>query len=205
MKRLIIAAAILIVAIAGLRLAAPSMATHLIVARPLAHADAMLVLSGSSVYNERAFRAAELYKQGVSKRIFLTNDGVRAGWSESQKTNPRYVDLAQWDLVASGVPADAITILPGPAEGTESEARLLAAEVERTGLGSVLIVTSAYHTRRTLWSFENVFAGKEVKLGIEHAPLGELNPQPSNWWRSRLGWRLVAGEYVKAVGYWLFY
>jgi uncharacterized SAM-binding protein YcdF (DUF218 family) len=204
-RRLIIGVVVLIAAAVGLVPSAPSLATYLIVARPLAHADAMLVLSGSAVYNERAFQAAELYKQGVSPRIFLTDDGVRAGWSESQQTNPRYVDLAKFGLVASGVPADAITILPGNADGTESEARILADEVERDHLSSVLIVTSAYHSRRALWTFDRIFAGKDVAVGMAHAPLGDLNPTPTNWWRTRLGWRLVAGEYVKAVGYWLFY
>lgn len=205
MKRIIIATAAIIAAIAGLALAAPFLATHLIVERPLLHADAILVLSGSSVYNERATRAAELYKQGVSRQIFLTDDGVRSGWSEAEMTNLSYVELARRAIVADGVPIEAVTILPGRAEGTESEARLLAAEIERRPLASVLIVTSAYHSRRAIWTFDNAFAGKEVTLGIEHAPLGDLNPRPSNWWLSRLGWRLVGSEYVKAVGYWLFY
>ncbi|MEP6946321.1 MAG: YdcF family protein [Acidobacteriota bacterium] len=205
MKRVLLAVLVLGLLIAAWFAVAPSLATYLMIERPLVHADAMIVLSGSSVYNERAFRAAELYKQGVSPKIFLTNDGVRAGWSESQKTNPRYVDLAQWDLISLGVPADAITILPGEVSGTESEALVLATEIKQRPLSSVLIVTSAYHSRRALWTFEKAFAGKGVTLGIEHAPLGDLNPKPSNWWHNRLGWKLVGAEYFKAVGYWLFY
>lgn len=205
MKRILIAAGALLAAIALWLLIAPLLANYLIIERPLAHADAMIVLSGSSVYNERAFRAAELYKQGVSAKIFLTDDGIRAGWNDALRTNPRFVDLAQWDLIALGVPADAITILPGLPDGTESEARLLAAEIEQRPLSSVLIITSAYHSRRAFWAFGKTLASKSVTLGIEHAPLGDLNPKPSNWWRSRLGWKLVAEEYVKAVGYWFYY
>ena len=205
MRRLVITIAVIIGAIAALAAAAPFMARNLIVERPLAHADAILVLSGSSVYNERATRAAELYKQGVAPQIFLTDDGVRSGWSEAEMTNLSYLELARRAIIADGVPAEAVTVLPGRAEGTESEARLLAEQVERQPLTSVLIVTSAYHSRRALWTFDKAFAGKDVRIGIEHAPLGELNPKPSTWWLSRLGWQLVAGEYVKGVGYWLVY
>ena len=55
-------------------------ANYLIVEKPLAQADAILVLGGSSVYIERTQKAAELYKQGVAPRILLSNDGARAGW-----------------------------------------------------------------------------------------------------------------------------
>ena len=65
--------------------AAPFLATNLIIEKPLEKADAIFVLGGSSVYFERTQKAAELYKKGVSDKIFLTDDGERGGWSQSGK------------------------------------------------------------------------------------------------------------------------
>ena len=63
-------------------LVAPFLAERLIVARPMDHADAILVLAGSSAYLERTKKAAFLYKEGVASGVLLTNDGKNAGWSQ---------------------------------------------------------------------------------------------------------------------------
>ncbi len=196
-------AAILIVVIWAL--VAPSLAINLIVERPLEHADAIIVLSGSAVYKERTQKAAELYKQGVAPLIFITDDGEHAGWSRTEKTNPTFAELEQRELIANGVLPDAITVLPGKVSGTDQEAKALADEISTRPLGSVLIVTSAYHTRRAIWTFEKIFAGKNIEIGIVHPPPGEQTPNPNYWWIKPRGWQMVAGEYVKSIFYYLYY
>ncbi len=184
---------------------APSLANYLIVEKPLEHADAIMVLSGSAVYKERTQKAAELYKQGVAPRIFITDDGEHAGWSRAEKTNPPFVELEQRELIANGVSPYAIIVLPGQVSGTDKEAKALADEIATKPIGSILIVTSAYHTRRALRAFEKMLAGKNVEIGIAHAPPGEQTPNPNYWWIKPRGWQMVAGEYVKSVVYWVFY
>ena len=104
---------------------APFLATNLIVNKPLEKADAILVLSGSSVYKERTQKAAELYKQGVSRKVFLTDDGISAGWSQSEQRNPPFVELAKQELISQGVAETDIEILKGDVTGTIWEARVL--------------------------------------------------------------------------------
>jgi len=186
-------------------LMAPVLAYFLIVEKPLPTADAMIVLSGSAAYKERTQKAAELFSRGVAKKIFITNDGERSGWSRTERRNIPYVELEQRELIDGGVPADAITVLPGNVTGTEWEARELAKELEARPLKSVVIVTSSFHTRRSLWTFEKLASATGTEFGIEHAPLGDSSPQPWTWWLSRNGWRTVGGEYVKSVAYWVLY
>ena len=102
---------------------APLLATCLIVEKPLEKADAILVLGGSATYIERTQKAAELYKQGIAPRVFLTDDGERAGWSKTEQRNPPYFELARRSLTSQGVPEEAIEILPGEVTGTDWEAR----------------------------------------------------------------------------------
>lgn len=186
-------------------LAAPLLAIWLIVEKPLEHADAIIVLSGSAVYQERTKKAAELYKQGVAPIIFVTNDAARAGWSAADHTNPPFVDLERRELIANGVPPDAIRLLAGEVLGTNQEADVLAAEIDEHPLASILVVTSAYHSRRALWTFDRIIASHGVEVGIAHAPTGDRTPNPGFWWLHPRGWQMVAGEYVKFIGYWIFY
>lgn len=188
-------------------LVAPLLAENLIVEKPLAHADAILVLGGSAVYLERTDKAAELFKNGVTTRIFLTDDGTRGGWSRLEQRNILFVELARRNLINQGVPPENIEILKPVAEGTIYEARSLAEVSKSDNLKTILLVTSAYHTRRALKTFERAFAEQNSpsEIGIEYAATGRHTPNPSSWWLSAFGWQSVAGEYVKSVYYWIYY
>lgn len=186
---------------------APFLAESLIVEKPMEKADAILVLGGSAVYVERTQKAAEIYKKNVAPVIFLTDDGERTGWSKIEKRNVPYVEMARKSLISQGIAPDAIVILQPQVTGTIYEARVLADKAKSENLQSVLLVTSAYHTRRALWTFERFFAENNVKteLGIAAPATGEQTPPPFVWWLSPHGWGLVAGEYVKFLAYWLYY
>ena len=179
------------------------LAERLIVEKPLDQADAILVLGGSKVYLERTNKAAELYKKGVAPKILLTDDGGRGGWSSVEQRNPPYVDLAKRELLAQGVPVENIEILQPQVSGTISEAQNLRKKIEETNWKRILIVTSAYHTRRSLWTFQTVLAENKIEIGIQPAPVGQQTPMPFVWWLSPFGWNLVAGEYVKSAYYWM--
>ena len=181
------------------------LAENLIVEKPLEKADAILILSGSSVYPERTQKAALVYKQGVAPRVLLTDDGEHAGWSPTERRNPRAVERARNNLIAQGVPPENIEILPAQVSGTIDEAEALRRKIEQTDWKAVLLVTSAYHTRRSLWTFEKVLENSSVQIGIVSPPPGEQTPSPFYWWLTRKGWSSVAAEYVKIVYYRLNY
>lgn len=181
------------------------LAERLIVAKPLQRADAILILGGSSVYKERAQRAAEIYKTGIPAKIILTDDGERAGWSRREQRNTPYVELAKSELTAQGIEPENIEIIKPIGSGTIYEAQEFRKIVRAENLKSVLIVTSAYHTRRALWTFERELANENVNIGIDSAPTGEQTPPPFVWWLSAFGWNVVAGEYVKSIYYWAYY
>jgi len=105
------------------------------------------------------------------------------------------------------VPEEAIETLPTVVGGTNDEANLFAGVSAERGLKSLLLVTSAYHSRRALWTFERAMSRNNVSLniGIESPPTGQQTPLPSTWWLSGTGWRMVGLEYVKIVYYWLVY
>lgn len=180
------------------------LAERLIVQKPLDKADVIVVLGGSATYIERTRKAAQLFREGVSEHVVLTDDGQQGGWSKTEKRNPYFVELARNSLIARGVPAENIEILSPPVDGTKDEAVLVGGEIEKRGWQHVLIVTSAYHSRRALWLFELYAAPGKAELGIVSPAPGEQTPQPLFWWLSKKGWPMVAGEYLKSAYYTLF-
>src|SRR5688500_447600 len=133
-------------------------AQALIVHDGLAHAEVIVVLSGSSAYLERTNKAADLFHEGRAPLVVLTNDNTRGGWSSVQQRNPYFVERAAEELRKAGVPAEKIQIVPGVASSTRDEATILREYVLSQGLRSVLVVTSAYHSRRALWTLRKSFA-----------------------------------------------
>lgn len=172
---------------------------------PLERADAIVLLSGSSVLKERAAHAAELYRAGRSAKIILTNDGFRGSWSNVEQRNPFYYESTLSELTRAGVPRDAIEVLMPQVSSTQDEALLLRKHAEEKSLQTVLVVTSAYHSRRALFTFRHVFRGTNIRIGMDPAETGWQTPAPATWWLHLRGWRSVPLEYSKIIYYRLIY
>lgn len=181
------------------------LARALIVHAELAHADAIAVLAGADAYRERTQRAAELYAQGRAPKILLTDDNLRGGWSVEQQRNPYFVERAYDELRRAGVPAESIEVLPGAVSSTHDEAVRLREYATAHNLRSLMVVTSAYHSRRALWTLRRVFGDADVLIGMDAAAPGDQAPETATWWLRPGGWRVVAMEYPKFVYYWLKY
>jgi uncharacterized SAM-binding protein YcdF (DUF218 family) len=180
-------------------------ARALIAHAELAHADALVVLAGSSAYVERTRLAAQLYAEGRASVVLLTNDNERGGWSSAEQRNPFFVERAVGELTAAGVPREHIVVLPQPVTSTYDEARALRDYAAAHDLRALLVVTSAYHSRRALWTLRRVFAGSNIEVGLMPVAPGAQTPLPSRWWLSGCGWRVVAVEYVKLFYYRIHY
>lgn len=177
----------------------------LIVKSEVRPADAIVVLSGSSTYIERTAWAAQLYREGRAPIVVLSNDGLLGGWDAKQLRNPPYYELAERRLQEQGVPRDRIQVVMEPAAGTYQESLGVREFATSHKLQTLLLVTSAYHSRRALWSMRRACEGTGIQFAISSPAPGWETPSPSVWWLHRWGWRVVAGEYVKMVYYWFKY
>src|ERR1051325_1325497 len=97
----------------------------LIVRAEVQSPDAIIVLSGSSTYLERASWAAKLYREGRAPLVVLTNDGVISGWDNREDRNPMFYELSMRRMQQEGVPATHIQVAPGVAAGTYDESVLI--------------------------------------------------------------------------------
>lgn len=180
-------------------------AQSLVVHTSVSKADAIVVMSGSATFRERAQHAAALYKQGRAPKIILTNDNLKSSWSPLEQRNPYYYELAQDELRRAGVPHENITVIMVPITSTYDEALLLKKYAEAHQLGSLVVVTSAYHSRRALWTFRRIFQGSGRSIDVDPAEAGIETPAPATWWLHGLGWEMVPKEYLKLFFYRLRY
>jgi uncharacterized SAM-binding protein YcdF (DUF218 family) len=202
LRRIIITCLIFLLAWIGLAWVA---AKALIVKSELPKAEALVVLSGSGNYIERTRTAAGLFTAGLAPKIILTNDNERGGWSSAEERNPLFEELEFAELVRAGVPAGKIESLTETVTSTYDEAVLVREHALAQGIRSIIVVTSAYHSRRALWTWRRVFQDSGIEIGLSAAPTGEQSPNPFSWWLHPRGWAMVAGEYPKLIYYWFQY
>jgi uncharacterized SAM-binding protein YcdF (DUF218 family) len=193
-RRLLISAIALIVL---LPVAAWSAARLLIVRTPVRQAEAIVMLSGSATYRERAAHAAKLYNEGRAPRVILTNDNLQSGWSQSEQRNPLYYERAIAELRAASVPADKIEVSLDPILGTYDEACVVRLYCEKHQIRSIVVVTSGYHSRRALWTFRHVFRDSGIDISMDPVEAGIDTPSAATWWLNSFGWEMVAEEYGK--------
>ena len=125
--------------------------------------DAILVLGGGlriplppatttqlAAGSDRFWRAAQLYRAGKAPTIVLAGGNVFA--QDGFKGEAHYAAelLQQW-----GVPADAIKIETA-SRNTRQNVSNVASWLSSQRVSRLLLVTSAYHMPRALWSFEGV-------------------------------------------------
>jgi len=168
-------------------------------------ADAIVVLSNTDFLEERSRRAADLFLTGRASRIVLTNENQISRWSESQQRNLFTYEWEKDVLHKAGVSDDKIEVLSEPVTSTYSEALRTFDYARQNQLKSLVVVTSAYHSRRALWIFRKVFNDSGIDVSLEPVAAGQQTPQPFFWWLQPSGWKVVATEYPKLIYYWARY
>jgi uncharacterized SAM-binding protein YcdF (DUF218 family) len=107
-------------------------------------------------------------------------------------------------LVAAGVARDRIRVLVTTQQGTFGEALAASGYVRAMNLRRLLVVTSPYHTRRTLAVFRTVLADVPVAVGV--FPASAHSPaRPARWWHAPYDRWYVTYEWSALVYYALKY
>ena len=154
-----------------------------VVDEPAAQSDALIVLGDDNYAADRAFHAAELYREGVAPVVVASGRMLRQNFS--------IADVMEHDLKSFGVPATAIVKLSHRAQNTREEAVESARLIQTRGWKRVLVVTSNYHARRTRFIYERVLPSS-VSLRVSGARDSEFDP--SRWWQTRQGQKLFMSE-----------
>jgi uncharacterized SAM-binding protein YcdF (DUF218 family) len=153
-------------------------------------ADLILVLAGD-FYGQRVLKGADLGVEGYAPVVLIS----------SAPYQDRTEGLAAIDfLTARGYPRGLFQIFDHHAASTITEALALRPELSRRGVKRVLLVTSAYHSRRASIVF-GLFCPR-IRFITIGAPAKEY--QPDHWWDDPHSQRLFFAEWGKILGTVLF-
>ncbi len=170
----------------------------LVVEDPLAPVD-LLVVSNAAARAD-AIEGARLYREGISPRLAVAEWRVDPAVAEIRCLGIPLLDptaLSRAILERSGVPASAITVLPGQAEGTEDEVAAIVAYVRANErLQSVLVLVPRTHGARVRWLLHRHLR-PTVRVAVRGAPYDLFSPD--DWWRSREASREVMEEYLRWI------
>jgi uncharacterized SAM-binding protein YcdF (DUF218 family) len=152
---------------------------------PLAHADAIVALSGDT--GARTLTAVDLWKRKYAPIIIF------AGASE----DPNSVasgELMKREAVAGGVPESAILVEPS-SNTTQENAREVASLMKARGLRTAILVTSPYHQRRAANLFGREFP--PANLTFTNYPARDPQWDPNTWWLHEPARTLTVVELAK--------
>ncbi len=157
--------------------------------------DAICILLGD--FRVRPLRAAELYQRGFAPVVLIVDypEDMLYGSLESQ--------LAQIMVERAGVPRENLIKIRGIVTSTEEEARFYREYAEKNGMKSLLVVTSSFHTRRSRWIFQKVFAGSGISLSFAAARQPFIDE--TNWYQSDEGLVTYFSETLKTIYYYIRY
>jgi uncharacterized SAM-binding protein YcdF (DUF218 family) len=177
------------------------MAGLLIVDDPLQPADMIFLLNGD--YNTRPFRASELYEQGFGPIVVIARSEILPAEKLGLAPNPTDVSIGVMKKL--GVPPEKIVVLPveGGVTSTFDEAIALRHYIESHNIHSLILLTSAFHTRRAKWIFDRELAGLPITLAVVAVP--HYGFDQTNWWQSEDGLITLNNEYIKLAYYFLKY
>jgi uncharacterized SAM-binding protein YcdF (DUF218 family) len=147
-------------------------------------ADALVVLGGR--IETRFPHALELYRQGYADKILLTDLRPYTLGIPDFDCSERAIARAQRDFFEPGAPVIVVPSRSGRGcVSTFDEAWDLLAYSQSKGYARIIIVTDAFHTRRSRYAFDKVFQGSGIVVETMGAPNAVFNER--NWWRSDSG------------------
>ncbi len=185
LKRTVVAAVPIILVVILLRHAA----SFLVVNSP-EHADVILVLAGGND-DLRYWSGTKLLEEGYAPRLLLDV------FSKSVTFGNRDIDLAQ-AFVERTTPGQS-AVCPLSQSSTYDEALYIMYCLQGTDVKKVLVVTSAYHTRRALSILQKRLPQYQFSIYAASDPyfFGE------KWWQTREWAKTTYGEWQKYL-WWLF-
>ena len=176
----------------------------LVVNDELKQADAIVVLMGSP--GDRILEVKDVYSDSLSNLILFVEDDD-PGRKELKTRGIILQDDADKSrklAIQLGIPDSVIFILPGDANSTIDEAKILREYIDNNNLKSIILVTSSSHIRRASMIFNNELSQCKNEIEIICNPSKYSNFDGENWWRERESRKKVVLEYLKLIQFLLF-
>lgn len=149
-------------------------------------ADAIVAVSGGDT-TARTAGAIVMYQNGWAK--YLVFSGAAA-----DKTGPSNAEAMKRQAIAAGVP-ESVIYIEELSETTKQNAIQTSTLLKNHDIDSIILVTSAYHSRRVFLEFEKY----APSITVRSHPVSTDRQWTGAWWLTPSGWALTAQELIKIV------
>lgn len=151
-----------------------------------AKADAIIAVSGGDT-TARTQEAIDMYNNGWADELIFSG----AAFDKSGPSNAAVMrDMA----LEQGVPRSAITI-EETSENTAENAENTSGILNSQDYKSVIVVTSAYHMKRTVLEFSQ----RAPDIDFRGSPVSTDKQWSIWWWTTPYGWYLAVSETFKII------
>lgn len=150
------------------------------------HADVIVVLAGEA--EKRPARGLELLSQGYAPRMVLDVPAEAEFFGQAE------LDIAR-SYVQNLPERDSVSICPIRGLSTKAESNDVKSCLANSGVHSVLVVTSDYHTRRARSTFQHAFPGYPISVAAATDPI----QFGRRWWQNRQWAKLNFDEWLRLV------
>jgi len=158
---------------------------------PVTRVDAVLALGGGA--EQRPFAAAALWRKGYTTKLLVPQTRDKTAQKEGYYDNEADRYLKIW--AALGVPKEATEFLPGAADSTRDEAKLLAQWLQDHPGKTVGIITHTWHTRRTKMLFARILGSEAHR--VHFFGIVQDGYCPDSWWLVPDWGKNMAFEWIK--------
>ena len=142
--------------------------------------------------------ATELVHQGIATRVAVFDDPPDDAEREFTRRGVAYEDRAAASvrlLRALGV--ERVEEIPKSIAGTEEEARVLPMWSRSRHMQSVVVVSTADHSRRLRRMFRRAIQGLNTTITVRSTRYSPFDPD--RWWQTRDGTRVAIVEFQKLL------
>lgn len=157
--------------------------------------DCIIVLGSIKAYQYRVPVAAKAYLSGRSKKVMLCGGSVRE-FAEGQMSEAEHMRHYMQEL---GVPEDSI-ILENNSQNTIENMLYALVELQRSmwlnNVSKILLVTTAYHMRRSLHIARYLFPSH---IEIHACPADDTATRRNTWMSTDVGGKRVRDEVFSIV------
>ncbi len=166
------------------------------------HADAMVLLMGN--FPERVLQAVDLYHDNKASRLVIVEESMGAyrGLEERGVSIVSKTAQAKEAAVKLGIPEERITVLPGDARSTLTEAiRVSEYLASDPGIDTLILVSSPTHMRRAAMIFRAAFKDLDRPVYVGCSPSAYSDFNAGQWWRHKEDIQDVLSEYLKTLSF----
>ncbi len=147
-----------------------------------AEGECAYVMAGGSASYERLRAASDLYHWDRIERIYISHQTDSSGYHFGLKRSISRAEKARMVLQMWGVPDSAILTVPldeSALLSSSGEAHSFAANVNVQG--SIIVITSAPHTRRSRLCFQRVLPAAEIAIYSASMPAHSAELSSAIW------------------------